>query len=267
MKLHFSFGRASTRNVIPSSEKITVINCGYYKDVDEDITIERQGRYDYQILYVVSGSITASGTELNQGEFYLYLPKEAQKYTYHPDSGNCYYWLHFGGKGTSELLGSLSLKSGKNPANGRKSDIDELFRLLVRGTTEDKGPSDYSTALLTALLMLLAKKRRSTPAFMRAKEALEDTEAHCSLQSLADIYKMTEEHFIRSFKASYGVSPAKYRSQYRLSHAKELLSSTSLKISEVARHCGYSDPLYFSRLFKKETAMSPSEYREKEREY
>ena len=45
--------------------------------------------------------------------------------------------------------------------------------------------------------------------------------------------------------------------------AKNLLENTSFNISEISRAIGYENPLYFSRIFKKQSGLSPSEYRKK----
>ena len=49
--------------------------------------------------------------------------------------------------------------------------------------------------------------------------------------------------------------------KYRVSKAKDLLKLTDLSISEIAEAVGYQDHFYFSRVFKKTTAQSPSAYR------
>ena len=52
-----------------------------------------------------------------------------------------------------------------------------------------------------------------------------------------------------------------YIKKVRITKAKELLIGTSLKLYEIAEKVGYSDPKYFSRVFKETTGMLPAEYR------
>ena len=47
-----------------------------------------------------------------------------------------------------------------------------------------------------------------------------------------------------------------------MSHAKRLLKGSDMKIYEVAKAAGYSDPKYFQRVFKEEVGVSPGEYRQ-----
>ena len=49
--------------------------------------------------------------------------------------------------------------------------------------------------------------------------------------------------------------------QLRISKAKKLISSSGLSITDVCYTCGFSDPNYFARIFKKKVGCSPSEYK------
>ncbi len=64
------------------------------------------------------------------------------------------------------------------------------------------------------------------------------------------------------FKARFGVPPVKYLSRLRINYAKVLIDTYGdrMKSYEVAAACGFTDPLYFSRVFKTETGVSPREY-------
>lgn len=69
--------------------------------------------------------------------------------------------------------------------------------------------------------------------------------------------------FIREFKKYTGYSPKQYLTNLRIQHAKELLNNRYLSINDVSSIVGYDNQLYFSRIFRKSTGMSPSEYRDK----
>lgn len=57
-----------------------------------------------------------------------------------------------------------------------------------------------------------------------------------------------------------GTSPNEYLTKFRISQAVELIERSSLPVSAVAASVGYDDSLYFSRVFKKITGVSPSSY-------
>jgi len=63
------------------------------------------------------------------------------------------------------------------------------------------------------------------------------------------------------FKEAMGVSAYSYVLDLRLSKAAELLLSSELSIAEIAYETGFSDPLYFSRIFRKRCGSSPEAFR------
>ena len=164
------------------------------------------------------------------------------------------------------MLLERGLSSGYHAGNGRKSEVDSLLSLMtdsfVRETQEEY--SNYSTALLYSLIQLLGAPKRQHFPFYRATAILEDLTKPLDVGELAHMYKMSEAHFIRSFKKARGTTPANYRIQCRITQAKNLLSNTELSVAAIAEQCGISDALYFSRLFKKYTGMNPTEFRRDE---
>ena len=72
---------------------------------------------------------------------------------------------------------------------------------------------------------------------------------------------MSVSWFIRNFKEYTGSTPTQYILSLRISNAQTLLDSTNYNITEIAEIVGYDNLLYFSRLFRKQSGMSPSEFR------
>jgi two-component system response regulator YesN len=64
-----------------------------------------------------------------------------------------------------------------------------------------------------------------------------------------------------SFTKHYGQNFLEYVTQYRISKAKELLLQTALQVQEIARQVGYTDIAYFTRVFRRETGLTPINFR------
>lgn len=67
----------------------------------------------------------------------------------------------------------------------------------------------------------------------------------------------------RMFKEVLNQSPLDVIVQYRMQIATELINTTSLNISEISLECGFNDPKYFSKVFKKYYGINPKNYKNK----
>ncbi len=69
------------------------------------------------------------------------------------------------------------------------------------------------------------------------------------------------DYLCRLFRQELQTTPHKYLLELRMQSAAEALRGGSgSSVTEIARQCGYSDPLYFSRMFKRKFGLSPREY-------
>lgn len=82
-----------------------------------------------------------------------------------------------------------------------------------------------------------------------------------SLDTLAQLARLSQHHFCRAFKRSLGISPHQYLVQRRIERAKALLADRENSITHVALILGYSQASAFSLAFRKTTGRSPREFR------
>lgn len=83
-----------------------------------------------------------------------------------------------------------------------------------------------------------------------------------TVRGLAEIGGVNENRLFYVFSKYAGMGPGDYLMTYRLNRAKELLITSDAPVGIVAKSVGYVDALYFSRVFKKHFAISPSGLRE-----
>ena len=101
-----------------------------------------------------------------------------------------------------------------------------------------------------------------------------DTEMETAIQYFNDNYNaeinieeyaasrgMSVSWFIRNFRQYAGTTPMQYIVSIRITNAQVLLETTDYNVTEIGSIVGYDNPLYFSRIFKKQKGVSPSEYR------
>ncbi len=149
--------------------------------------------------------------------------------------------------------------------NNEPRGLEEL-ELLLSSIVNAVYWRDIWNALLEFSIPLLRTNERD-----RAKSLLvintqkligEHYGSGITLDEIANTLHVTEEYLSSLFKKETGVTFSETIKRYRITKAKELLTTSNLKISEIANLVGYSDGKYMSRVFKEEVGMSPLQYRE-----
>lgn len=82
-----------------------------------------------------------------------------------------------------------------------------------------------------------------------------------SLDTLASISHINKYYLSHSFRKFVGVSPIEYLIQTRIRESKILLETTNYSISNISTITGFSSQSFFAQSFKRETNLSPSQYR------
>ena len=83
------------------------------------------------------------------------------------------------------------------------------------------------------------------------------------IEDLAEVVHLGRTVFYEKMRSIVGMSPIDFLRHIRLQRAEELVAKGNDTFSQIAYAVGFSDPKYFGRCFKKETGMTPSEYRMK----
>jgi len=84
---------------------------------------------------------------------------------------------------------------------------------------------------------------------------------HISEGEVALLCGMPPSRFCREFKAAFGVTFVDYLANVRVLQAKRLLANPAMPVADVACAVGFTDPSYFTRVFRKQEGVSPTEYR------
>ena len=83
---------------------------------------------------------------------------------------------------------------------------------------------------------------------------------HLCLEFFSEKYKMTPEYLSTLFAKETSMTFSNYLKSIRLEKAKELLDTTNLKIYEIACRVGYTEPKYFSKVFRKYVGVTAKRY-------
>lgn len=236
-----------------------------------------RGRLDYQILYVASGKahFYFNGVEeiVSAGNMVLYRPKEEQRYYYYGTDHTEVYWVHFTGNDVKNILRKYGISDDTHVIHtGTSLEFKRIFLEMIQELKLCK--DDYEELLVNHLQHLLilihrilnAKPRGKNHVLMEEMDAAvrhfhQNYNQMISIEDYAISQHMSVSWFIRNFKEYTNSTPAQYLLSLRISNAQTLLETTNYNVTEIANIVGYDNPLYFSRIFKKTSGMSPSEFR------
>lgn len=263
------------------SRPLIVGSCGTYHLYTRPRlpTHRPKGRLDFQLLYVASGKAhfyfdkSEEDTVVTAGHMVLYRPKEPQRYIYYGEEQTEVYWVHFTGNNVTNILRHYGIGSGMRVIEtGTSLEYPRIFKQMIQEL--QRCQAHYPDLLTLLLLELLIRIERQIGREHRPKDAYLNAEMELAIQHFNDHYSdeinieeyalsrgMSVSWFIRSFKQYAGTTPMQYLVERRMANAQVLLETTSYNISEIAALVGYDNPLYFSRIFRKQKGMSPSEYR------
>ncbi len=120
-----------------------------------------------------------------------------------------------------------------------------------------------------SLAMALLAHCTAPPPPSEASAPLGRAIAHCqeqyaediAISDLARIAGYSRYHFTRLFKQAYGLSPTDYLCDLRIAHASRLLRESDATVRTIAGQCGFADPTYFCKVFRRAMGISPGSFR------
>lgn len=122
-----------------------------------------------------------------------------------------------------------------------------------------------SATLYQIIAEFPVRKKKKISTSREIERVREYLEVHCTkairIGDVAKIFYMSPTYLTMVFRKNYKMSPKEYLMTKKIEKACELLHSTNQTVKEIAYQVGYENQLEFSKMFKKHTGKSPTEYR------
>ena len=249
----------------------------------------------YEIAFVAEGKgyhhVGSETLPVAKGDLFM-LPVGVS-HVFRPSDAKNYGLIVYNCLFREEVFGKLNLLSSNTMMSGEMMDFvhalhrpdwfkltdqygefDSLFRQMHYEYNRRNDPH-MPIMLFTLLLQLLVRMDRMRSTRLSSKrsggEQLDDVIGYINrhlgdpltLQALAERSGMSERHLHRLMKAHTHQSFTAYVQHARMERSCELLSSTNVKLVQIAEQVGYHDLGSFSRIFKRIIGCTPGQYRKK----
>lgn len=282
-------------NLLNSSSFMPVIIRTLERIQDKNWSMEPNRHDNYEMVYMKKGyavfDIEGQHVNLGPNDIVIIKPTQSHKFMVKSESGCEFIVLYFtfenrisGEYSEIPLEDFLNFVSGKETGPyialkvSQKNEIIVLLNRIMKERESSEPGSEFLNYLLIMELFVLLSRalkmewensiKSKSP---KLKELIgiaqnfihNNFERDISLGDIARFVFLSPSYFTRAFKEETGMSPINYLLKVRIERAKELLTDTGLRISDIALSVGFSNQQRFNEMFKKFTNQTPLQYRKK----
>lgn len=261
----------------PLLAQLYITQMGYFPKASFHYHEQKKGCIDNILIYCLHGKgwyVVGRNRYQVKANEYILLPAGREYTRYGADSTDPWttYWIRFNGSDINLFNHSFHLQSysGPHPVPFNERSIqlwETMYRGLETGTIESICNANFCLYQFIALFLFADQYTKGHEEFGGdvvgpTVQYMEDRiDRRITVEELAALQGLSVSYFSALFRKATGMGPLDYFIHLKIRRACELLQSGRRKIKEVAQRVGYDDPYYFSRLFKKYTAVSPAGYR------
>ena len=261
------------------AEELSFLFCGR-RSCDPGEEVGPAVREHYVMHYCLSGRgvfrVQDASYEIGPGEGFLIRPGELVSHQADSAEPWTHIWVGFAGAKAADCLKDCGLNRESHTyrcAHGRELEV-----CVENMTSFDTAGAGNKLMLLGQLYTFLGwvaqsaqtQTRRGREAGLEyVKLAEEYIRSHyqedLTVTKLARYVGLNRSYLTTVFQNTVHESPQQYLMRFRMERAARMLQAGELAVAEIARSCGYPDPLTFSKAFKRTMGDTPSQYRQKHR--
>lgn len=177
------------------------------------------------------------------------------------------------GRGTyDDLMQDCCLQFSADVCRQLQQLLEQMY--AERKEQREFAAAFYATHLRSLLLTALRHGKRRSPCAGETADKIQEVARYISenyhqpltLHDCAQLAYMEDTYFSKQFKRLTGFGFQEYLTQIRIRAAELLLLQTELSVSQISEACGFSSSNYFGDAFRRSTGLSPSAYRNIEKD-
>lgn len=255
------------------SSAIRAQNGGLFVSKSADWVHPERNLSSFELVFVRQGVLHLHEEQrefdVHPGEALILWPHRCHGGTAPTVRGLKFYWVHFT-IAAEPCAGADALRVRQHVQVARPDQLSALFRQLLNDQELFGARSATLAPLITLMLCEVARSAHSALQQTGAASALAakadvviETKfaSAISASSIADELHCNPDYLGRVFRLAYGKTITDALHERRLRHACSLLAETGKSIGEVAQMCGFTDPAYFRRIFRRHREMTPGAWR------
>lgn len=245
-----------------SSREINILHF-VYEQKNSD-TLRCDSFYKMHLVTQGKGKIAFLGSnhELSRGDIFFTFPSVS--YTIESVENLEYMYISYIGARTNELMDRLRITK----SNFVFPDFPGLVTLWTDSIINDtdamalrcEGLLLYSLSVIAE--QFLQNKTNENELMLSVKKYIDETfcDGTLSLEKISERYSYNKKYLSGRFKKAFRIGISQYIATLRIQAACTLIEQGFTSVKDISAQCGFSDPFYFSRVFKQKTGFSPREY-------
>ena len=223
--------------------------------------------FNFYIYLVVNGTgvlkFNNNEFSLESGDVFFAFPEKS--FSIDADDNFTFLYISFNGPGAQPLLSSLNINKENCVYHGFNNILSFWMDAVKRINKNNANVLTESVLMYTLSFIDSSdntNRKDSKDKFESILEYINHnfTSKDMSLKKVADIFFYSEKYLSSLFVKKTGKKFSQYLNDLRISYAMQLFSSKKTNICEISRLSGYTDQFYFSKVFKRHTGKTPSEY-------
>jgi len=271
----------SQENILTKSLYIKKI--GYNPHLKYHYIKKEQGVDYYLLFYCTAGegwyTIKGKTYKLTDNQYFILPPNTPYSYGANAKNPWTTYWVQFSGTLAPNFYDSYLATKIPPEADSRLQDRIQMYEEIYANLELSFHSNHYVYASICLFHFL--GSFRYPEQFTRVRKVdladhgfsqkviyylRENVENNLSLTQIAKHFNLSVSRFSAIFQQKTGQSPIKYYISLKIEKACQYLELSNMKISDIFPKLGFEDGAYFSKIFTKTMGISPSKYRERERD-